>query len=264
MRVESLHFNSIQSMKPMAQAASQVPEGQSCSFETSIYDKKGLTLPFGTWAKGANEAEEACIKVFRKVREGRRRKYTEPQIVGFMNELHATPQENNIKSVINEIFMTHRICFEEFGAPLKSAKPDAELVENYLKVAKNCDEYERLGLIGFTQHELCAGATKPLEALANSTPEQQHKFVKIMNDISFISGGTEKAEVLYEDLRHVIYATEDLPKLDAAGKLEYLSDVCHDYKRFKSDDSFENETVKESVVRISKDIVDAMMEVLKI
>lgn len=264
MRVESLYFNSIQSMKPVAQKASDVSEGQHRSVDTSIYDKKGLTLPFGVWAKGANEAEEACIKVFRKVREGRCRKYTEPQIVGFMNELHDTPQGNNIKSVVDEIFMTHRICFEEFGAPLESAKPDADLVTNYLKVAKNCTEDERLGLIGFTQHELCAGATNPLEALANSTPEQQSRFVKIMNDISFDSGNGEKSEDLYENLRHVIYAAEDLPKLDEAGKLQYLSDVNADYRRLKADESYESQEVKDCVVKISRDIVDAMMEVLKI
>ncbi len=258
MRVESLHVNSLQSQKPVSQPTSKLAQAQNRTFETSIYDKKGLTLPFGTWAKGANEAEEACIKAFRKVREGRCRKYTEPQIVGFMNELHATRSGNNIETVVDELFVTHKICFEEFGAPLKSAKPDAQLVKNYLKVAKNCDEYERLGLIGFTQHELCMGATKPLEALANSTPEQQRKFVKIMNDISFSSGATEKAEVLYEDLRHVIYATEDLPKLDAQGKLQYLSDVQSDYKRFKAAGE------DEKIIGISREIVDTMMDVLKI
>lgn len=264
MRVENLYFNSIQAIKPVVQAEVEVSVGQNRSVETSVYDKKGLTLPFGLWAKGANEAEEACIKAFRKVREGRCRKYTEPQIVGFMRELHSTPPENNIKAVVDELFMAHRICFEEFGAPLESAKPDAALVTNYLKVAKNCSEDERLGLIGFTQHELCAGATKPLEALANSTPEHQKDFLRIMNDISFTSGGTEKAECLYEDLRHVIYAAEDLPELDEAGKLQYLSDVRHDYKRFQADESYDSPEVKESVVRISRNIVDTMMDVLKI
>ncbi|MCM1009757.1 MAG: hypothetical protein NC390_02610 [Fusobacterium sp.] len=262
MRVENIQFNNIPQMKALPQAgASQL---ETRSVETSIYGKKGLALPFGCWAKGANAAEDACIVAFRKVRTGRCRKFTEPEIVGFMNELRANPREKNMKAVVDELFMTHKICYEEFGAPLESPTPDAHLIRNYLKVAKNCDEYERLGLIGFTQHELCFGATKPLEALANSTPEQQVRFIKIMNDIPIDIDGTEKAEWLYEDLRHVIYATEDLPKLNERGKLQYLTDVYSDYKRLKADESYENESVKESVVRISRDIVDTMMDVLKI
>lgn len=261
MRVENIHYNipNIKSVASDKTAEITVPVRK---FETSIYERKGLTLPFGCWAKGANAAEEVCIKAFRKVREGRCRKYTEPEIVGFMHELRSNSREANMKNVMDELFMTHKICFEELGAPLESAKPDAALVRNYLKVAKNCNEYERLGLIGFTQHELCQGAVKPLEALANATPEQQSRFLKLMNDISF--SGAEKSQDLYDDLRHVIYATEDLPKLNDSEKLQYLSDVHSDYKRFKDDDVFESEAEKENVLKISGEIVDTMMDVLKL
>lgn len=251
-------------MNAIPQLHSGVKQPQNRSVETSIYGKKGGFLQFGCWAEGANAAEVACIVAFRKVRAGRCRKFSEPEIVGFMSELRANPRETNMKTVVDELFTTHKICYEELGAPLESITPDADLVRNYLKVAKICDEDERLGLIGFTQHELCFGATKPLEALANSTPEQQSRFIKIMNDIAFTSCATERAEGLYEDLRHVIYATEDLPKLNEREKLQYLTDVHSDYKRLKADESYENESEKECVVRISRDIVDAMMDVLKI
>ncbi len=265
MRIENIQFNNISQVKLAQPVPSRASVSEISSVETSIYDKKGLVLPFGCWTKGTNEAEDACITLFRKVRHKRCRKFTEPEIIGFMNELRANPREKDMKKVVNELFMTYKICFEEFGAPLASATPDAALIRNYLKVAKNCDEYERLGLIGFTQHELCEGAAKPLEALAKATPEQQNRFIKIMNDISFskdVEEGTVK--VLYDDLRHVIYAAEDLPKLDENGKIQYLTDVHSDYKRLLADESFESSSVKERVLDISRDIVMSMVDVLKI
>lgn len=260
MRVENIHYN-IPNMKSVAGVPSKKVSASSDPFETSIYNQKAVTLPFGCWAKGANAAEEVCIKTFRKVRQNRCRKYTEPQIIGFMRELHQIPEGQNINTVVDELFTTYKVCLEEFGAPL-TLKPDADFVTNYLKVAKNCDEYERLGLIGFTQHELCQGAVKPLEALANATPEQQSRFIKLMNDISF--NATERSQDLYDDLRHVIYAAEDLPKLNDSEKLQYLSDVHIDYNRLKSDNSFGSKTEKENVLKISREIVETMMDVLKI
>ncbi len=260
MRVENIFYN-IPNTKTFVRDKTDQITTPSRNFETSIYDRKGLTLPFGCWAKGANAAEEVCIKAFRKVREGRVRKYTEPEIVGFMRQLHETPAGQNIEAVVDELFTTYKVCFEEFGAPI-AKKRDADFVINYLKVAKNCDEYERLGLIGFTQHELCEGAVKPLEALANAAPEQQSRFIKLMNDISFSATG--KSQVLYDDLRHVIYAAEDLPKLNDSDKLQYLLDVRSDYKRFKADEGFESKAEKEDVLKISREIVETMMDVLKI
>lgn len=264
MRVENLQFNNIQQIKSALAVRSTVSDSSGRSFETSIYDKKGVTLPFGCWAKGASEAEEVCIRTFRKVRDGRCRKYTEPQIVGFMSELHAVPKDQNLNRIVGEFFETYKICFEEFGAPI-SKRPDADLVRNYLKVAKNFDDDERLGLIGFTQHELCQSATRPLETLANAPVEQQKRFVGLMNDISFSRTANEdKTERLYEDLRHVIYASEDLPKLDEKGRLQYLSEVQSDYKALKAEDDYESPEAKKSVVGIARDIVDTMMDVLKI
>lgn len=261
MRVENISLiqnrNSNQSPAPQVKT---IGDGQVLSApQTSIYKQKGVTIPFGVWAKGANEAEEACIKMFRKVREHRCRKYTEPEIIDFMKELSSVPPENKVDGIVNELFMTYKICHEEFGAELAHPVPDAKFVKNYLKVAKNCSEDERLGLIGFTQHELCNGATEPLGALAKATPEQQKRFVKIMNDISFDACDSGKSEVLYEDLRHVIYATEDLPKLDAEGKLQYLSDVQFDYNRLKT-----SQNVPQKVLGIAKDIVETMIDVLQI
>lgn len=261
MRVENIsliqnrNFN-----QPPAPQVKALDGGQvSSAPQTSIYKQKGVTIPFGMWAKGANEAEEACIKMFRKVREHRCRKYDEFQITDFMKELHETPPENNIQNIVKEFFMTYKICNEEFGAELAHPVPDARMVKNYLKVAKNFNDDERLGLIGFTQHELCCGATQPLEALANAAPEQQRHFVKIMNDISFEACDSGKSEVLYDDLRHVIYAAEDLPQLDAKAKLQYLSDVQADYKTLKTSQGLE-----QKVVDIAKEIVDTMMDVLQI
>jgi len=265
MRVENISLIQNRRFAPAPQLKSTEDGKTSPAIETSVYKQNGVTIPFGVWMKGANEAEEACIKMFRRVRENRCRKYSEPQIAGFMNELRGAQPGNKIEDIVKEFFMTYKICHNEFGAELANPVPDARLVRNYMRVAKNCnDEYERLGLIGFTQHELCVGAAKPLEALSNAAPEQQSRFIKIMNDISFDTGGTEHAEGLYDDLRHVIYAAEDLPKLDEAGKVQYLSDVHADYKRLKTEESFKTPSDKERAVKIARDIVDAMMDVLKI
>lgn len=230
------------------QVASSQGGASSSALETSIYNQKGVTIPFGTWAVGANKAEEACIKMFRKVREHRYRKYTEPEIVGFMKELHETPPEYNIQNIVKEFFATYKVCYEEFGAELSHPVPDAKLVKNYLKIAKNFNEDERLGLIGFMQHELCCGATKPLEALANATPGQQWNFVNIMNDILFIHN-QEHSERLYDDLRHVIYAAKDSPRLDEAGQREYLSDILAEFRSLRN-----IEGIEQSVIEIAEDI----------
>lgn len=260
MRVNNISLiqNRPSSQSSALQVASSQGGESSSALEASIYEQKGVTIPFGMWNKGANGIEDACIKMFRKVREHRSRKYDEFQIADFMKELHETPPEYNLQNIVKEFFATYKVCHEEFGAELSHPVPDAKLVKNYLKIAKNFNEDERLGLIGFMQHELCCGATKPLEALANATPAHQWNFVTIMNDISCKVHKQEYSERLYDDLRHVIYAAEDFPRLDDEGKMQYFSDVLADYRNLR-----DTEGIEKDVVEIATDIVYTMRYVLK-
>ncbi len=264
-------MNSYYNNQSAPQAKSTDSKVSAPSIETSIYKNKGVTVPFGAWAKGVNAAEEECITFFRKVRKGRCRKYTEPEIIGFMQELRGGNKDRKMIEVVENVFDV----FENGTVVADGAKavPDADFVRNALKLTKGRGEREYYGVLEFARHELDVSATRPLEALAKMEPEKQDKLVKIIADINSLDDpfeslhgngvDTDTMAGLYDGVRHVAYAAEDLPRLSDAEKLSYFSDVYHDTKFFERTCGEKmSETAKNNVLKVSRDIIDAMADVL--
>ncbi len=295
MQLDSVKFNTY---KPLTQSVKpQTPQTDNDTstpkFETSIYKQKGVTIPFCAWAKGLNEVEEECIKLFRKARENRCRKYTEPEIIEFMNIIREGHKGKDQVELVKTLFELDGKIFEKNNDFSKIFNPrkakrrgrpkvkepkkdpiDAKLINNILNTTKNRSEQEYYAVLEFANHELNAGAVEPLGAFVNLAPEYQNKFLKLMTEINSINDMEKCPTIqdivdkdtmfnLYENLRHAIYMTEDLPKLDAQGKLDYYIDIHSAFKNLRDNPPEHlSERAKQNTRETMQSICDTAFDIL--
>ncbi len=269
MRVENFNLNNYNTSQCAPKPKGQV---QTCAnspkFETSLYSQKGLTIPFGINVKGSNKVEEDCIKLFRKVWDGRKgRKYDEFDIAGFMTHIKEGREKHDPRELIKQIFDVY-----DYEMPYTmQRRPEASTLNAILKVTKGLDEDECFGVLEFATHELRAGAVSPMESLANLPDAQRAKIMPLLTKINrvdnfdFVSDAKYEENVfnLYEELRSVIYAAEELPTLTAEGKLQYLSDVRSCVKSCKANDSdYKTPEAKDKTVQLTNEIYETIQDIL--
>lgn len=267
MRVDniSLIFNNKTPNSSFSKLSLDKKDSSLKQYETSIYNRKGVTLPFGCIAKGINSAENECIKFLRKARNGRCRQYTEPQINDYILLMRGGHEEHKREKihVLKDIFTLYDECV--------GGNPDEKFLKNFLKLTKNQPEREYYSILEFAQHELTVGATEPLASVASASPKNQNRFVQLMSKISDVNEAKfytsdemrlRNREFLYEDLRSVIYAAEDAPKMAPEEKLQAIQDVYYDVNRIKSSKDFPNFYAQNKVLKVSREILDTLFEVL--
>lgn len=272
MRVENILLNKSPIFCPSTETTPEKPEPPVSNVETSVYKQKGVTLPFGCWAKGQNAAEEACIKLFRKVRNGRLRQYSEPDILSFMQNMKV--EQGGSRDTLEElkaILLMYKESAIMNGE--SSLVPNAKYMKNILNITKDRDEREFWGVMEFAKYELDTAVVRPLESIVNAKPEHRDNFIGIMakindevNDPFVIRDEAKRTRIvegLYDDLRLVMYAAEDAPTINANEKLNYISTVFEGLK-FLQKKEFGSEQAKEKVLKISREILNSMIDVLKI
>lgn len=267
MRVESISLfqnrNFNQSSAPQGKSA----ESSSMSaFSTSIYNQKGVALPFGAWAKGIDAAENECIKFLRKARKHRCRQYTEPEIIDYITLLRGGHEKQGREKihVLKDIFTLYD---DNVGG-----NPEDRFIKNVLKVTKEQPENEYWSVLEFAQHELKMEAVEPLGALANAPKEKQDRFIQLMSMIKDVNepkyymnedARQNQVSALYEDLSSVIYTSEDLPKMKPEDKMQALSDVYYDLQKTKESQNFSSFYARNKVLKVSREIFGSLMEILK-
>lgn len=231
--------------------------------QTSLYNQKGVNVPFCGLAKGIDIFEEECISFLRQVRENRFRKFDENDIKEMLTSLRKEKTVENKKNILKEVF---ELEDEELNLPAKQ----------YLKKALNLiagrNEEERFALLEFAQHEI-KYATQPLEAFSKLPSEKQNKLIKILTKIDSVNEpvffktkdkNITITESLYDLFRTLVYAEDDLTKLKTTDIAKYKINTYHllknDMKYFDNIDGYANEQSKLKVIDVTKAIYEYFLE----
>ena len=231
--------------------------------DVSLYKQSGLSVAFCGLVRGADYAEENCIRFLRKIRENRRRKFDEQDIKEMLGYLKREKEPDNKENVLREVF-----CLEsESDVKL----PSKDFLKRALKLITGRPEDERFAVLEFAQHELNC-AVKPLEAFSNISEQKQNKLIKILkninelNDIPYSAAEPAlvvESESLYDLFRVLVYAEDDLAKLSKAEANTYKVDTYHlikDDLEFFKKQNYPNENIKKKVNTVTQNIYNYFME----
>lgn len=234
------------------------------NIETSIYNEKGLNVSFGCLAKGQDAVEETCIRLLRKVREGRRRKFAEDDIMEIINDLRGIGKKQDKQNILEEI-----LTLEDENT---GSKADKKVIKNVIKLISGKPEDERYGVLEYAMNDLKNGV-EPLEAFANLPKEKQDKLIKILskiNDVNekelFISekAKDETLDSLYDYFRVVLYADDDLSRLDIskadAYKIDKVNLLNQDRKYFNNLNSYSSTSAKQKIITVTNKVLDYFLD----
>lgn len=263
MKINSVNFN-YNSVYLKPQNNKKVNDAAAKEPYTSVYDKKGMNIYFCGLAKGADIIEDECIKLLRKVRTGRSRKFTESDIQEMITSLKkcSNPEEKPV--IVQEVLMLED--------ELSCEKPDKNLIKQLVKVLAGKNEKERYGVLEYAENDLKT-ATEPFGSFARLSNNNQAGLIKILGEISDVNEkklykSDEARETLlermYDLFRMPVYAHEDLSKLSAAEaneyKIEAVKTINHDLNWYKKSDIYTNENAKNKVVSIANNILNYFIE----
>ena len=237
--------------------------GEENRIDVSLYNQKGLAVPFCGLVKGADYIEENCINFLRKIRESRRRKFDEYDIKEMLDSLRKEQDSTNKEGILKEVFL---IESEEAGKT-----PPKDFIKRTLKLTAGRPEGERFAILEFAQYEL-NNATKPLEAFSNLNVEKQNKLVKILKDINDINempysnpmtSVEQNLDSVYDLFRVLVYAEDDLSKLSGSAADKYKIDTYHmlrDDMEFFNNQSYPNEHIRNKVNATVKNIYEYFLD----
>lgn len=231
--------------------------------DVSLYKQSGLPVAFCGLVKGADYAEENCIRFLRKIRENRRRKFDEQDIKEMLGYLKREKDPDNKENVLREVF------YLESESDIKL--PSKDFLKRALKLITGRPEDERFAVLEFAQHELNC-AVKPLEAFSNISEQKQNKLIKILkninelNDIPYSAAEPAPAvesESLYDLFRVLVYAEDDISRLSGAASDKYKIDTYHllreDLKYFQNRE-YPAVNIKNKVNSIAADIYNYFLD----
>lgn len=264
MEINQITFHNNKTLNPKQNCNPQNNNVEKPKLDVSIYNQKGLNLPFCGLAKGLDEAEEACIYMLRKVREGRMRKYPENEIKEIVTSLRQIKNPEDKKAVLEEIF--------EVKDEFQGKKLEKDLIKNLIDINANRAEKQRYAVLEFAQNEIY-NTTKPMNSFSKLTKEQQDKLIPILEDIESVNerklfqSSKQQKEIintLYEEFRVPVYAHEDLSKLQgkeaADYKIENAKLLNSDKKYINNLDGYANKSSKEKINTILEKIFNYYME----
>lgn len=230
------------------------------SVQKSLYTEKGVYIPFCGLAKGQDFIEETCIKMLRKVREHRYRKFAEDDIREILTDLRKVNNPEEKPHIIQEA-----LTLENENS---CESPSKHFVKRVINLTAGKPEDERFAILEFAQHELNY-ATEPLAAFSKIPEEKQTKLLPILKQINeandtemfnSIHGHTETITSLYDIFRTAVYAHDDISKLTVpeanAYKVETLKSMNEDKKFMEKLDFYADKQSKENIISIVDNVMN--------
>lgn len=272
MKINKLNLYAYITDKTNSNKQKQSTTPSSENIQTSIYNQKGVQIPFCGIAKGIDEAENLCIKLLRgeriqkltRSRGASPRKFDEYDIKEILTILKKTENPEDKPHIIEEVLQLEN--------ETNGIKPDKDIIKNVIKLISGKPEAERYGILEYTMNDLKNGV-KPIEELSKLPEEKQNKLVKILKNISDINEHelfvSEKAkdetlDSLYDTFRIALYAEDDLSKLDIsqanAYKLDKINILNQDRKYFNDLPNYSTQEAKEKIISVSNSILNYFLD----
>lgn len=235
----------------------------SKSVDKSLYNTPGMNVYFCGLAKGLDVIEENCIKMLRKAREGRCRKFDEYDIRDILISLRKGKNPEQKSEILRDFL---------FYEDANGVKPDKKLFKQVIDIASDKSESERFALMEYLQNE-SENVIKPFEAFAKLPKNNQDKLVKILQKIDdvndkylFKSDDCRQKIIndLYDTFRVPVFAHDDLTTLKGAEAdsciVQALKLLREDLKCYERSDDFYDNAAKDKIVSIVKDIYNYTLE----
>lgn len=187
--------------------------------QTSIYNKNGLTLPFGACRfKPLNICEENCVVMLRKIKDGTRQRFLQ----GDVNEIMASLRQEKDPEVMQ------KFLGDLIGA-LQETQCSKESFKHIVKLTAGKSYDEQDVLLGFVDHEL-KNAVEPLKSFTELSAESKEALMPFLKRISCLNSSEGTTEALYDTFRTLVYAEEDMSKLSGDALNKYKIDTCRMFK----------------------------------
>ena len=249
------------------------------SIETSIYNQKGLTLPFCGFWNHTQKFQEECIDLLNSARNGKYKKFTKADIEQILKILEKEPIASERPNILKEAFcLTWDETIPDGVKKIDFYNIDSEEISNkfmkkFLKLVSGRQEEDRLALLEFTKYEMDNGATEPLEAFLKLPENRKQELIPFLRRISELNtpnlykgedDGIECAGDLYDYFRSLVYAIDDLSHARlSSGKRaikEELIDVTIKDNYFSERLEYPNEKTKKEVLELINDMNEYIME----
>lgn len=230
------------------------------NIQTSLYNQKGLNVSFGSLAKGIDKAEETCIQLLRKVRDGKRRKFAEDDIMEIITSIKKTKNPDDKKNIIEEV-----LTIKDDSTGLR---PSNDIIKKLVKLVADKSEDERFALLEYAENDLKT-VIEPLNAFIRMPKEKQNGLINILKDINEVNESNffktqdaknETIATLYEHFRELLYVDEELSHNPARAKdlkLQTVGILSDDLKYFINErDKYSNPNAQNKVVKIAHDVLN--------
>ena len=283
MQVDKINGNKI-NIQPQqkAERTNSQPETLSCknSIETSIYNQKGVQLPFcGFWSKCTSKIENECIELLENARHGKRKIFTPSEAKKTVQLLEQELAEEERPQIIKEVLsMTWDDATAGSGVKVDmynaSGEPiSRQFIQKLIKLNAGRNADDRLAIVEFARHEQDIGATDPLGAffkLPEHRLQELIPFLRRITDLNyagevFSESAYEKyIPNLYEHFRCLVYGIEDLSKAGSKVKKQQIKDdlvevVTNDFESYKNT-NYPNEEIRKNIVELITDMNEYVME----
>ena len=266
MQVEKLNIQKRIYSKPSATSypAKQKISEKSRGLQKSLYNEKGVYIPFCGLAKGQDFIEETCISLLRKARENRCRKFTEDDIREILTDLRKTKSPEEKPHIIQEALTIEN--------PETGEQPSKNFIKNVIKLTAGSHEAERFAILEFAQNELKTAAA-PLETFLQLPEDKQSKLTKILKEINDANATElyktedtriETIDSAYDIFRTAVYAHDDISRLgthDAdAYKIKTLKMLYSDKNYMQNLDVYSCDNAREKIVSIAQNVINYFFE----
>ncbi len=275
--------NSKMNIQPQlkAETTNNQPETLSCenSIETSIYNQKGVHVPFcGIWSRSSTRIENECIELLQNIRNGKYKLFTPSESKKILQSLEQELCEEERPNIIKEVMaMTWDEAIPGPGVKVDMFNAAGEpiprqFIQKLIKLNAGRSADDRLAVVEFARYEQDIGATEPLGAFFKLHEERLQElipFLRRITDLNYAGDALKDSPYekyipeLYDHFRCLVYGIDDLSKPGTKLKKQQIKDelvevLSDDY--FWRKDDYPSEDARKTILELVKDMNDYAME----
>ena len=279
MQINKIYTNNIQSPLRLESNNSQAEKLPYKNYETSIYNQKGLTIPFrGYFSSVPKNLEGECVELLRTARNGSRIKFSEQGIEQILKILKKEPCPNERYYILKEAFCLtwdeteadgeHPIDFYNiYGEPISN-----KFFKDYLRLVSGRDGEDRLALWNFTKYEMDNDVTEPIGDFLKLPEKKKQELIPFLRRIYNLSlsdcpdvdnENSTLINDLYSHFRLLVYAITDISQardnLEKHNIKALLIESSIENKAFEKEE-FSDEATRETVLNLIADMNKYIVE----
>jgi len=222
------------------------PSSSRVNIETSIYNQKGVTLPFCAGLKPLNICEENCAAMLRKVKEGTHQRFLHSDIKEILTFLRQEKEPKKMENLLGDLIDA-----------LGDTEYDKNSFKRIVQLTAGKSDDEQFVILAFVDHEL-KYATEPLKAFCELPVEKRKALMPFLEKITASGASEDTEDALYDLFRTLVYADEDMSKLSGNALKKYKIDTLEmlksDVDYFRKVCTYPDEQSKQKVVSTAIDI----------